>query len=74
MIIRLSIRFTVLLLLLRNAKNLSNCVSWLRGLVWVGYPRPPLGAHFIPAPTPTHSLNQRAFDQLAYALMAVVND
>jgi len=26
---------------------------WLRGWVWVGYPRPPLGAHF--NPDPTHS-------------------
>ena len=44
----------VLLQLLRNAYDLINPVSWLKGLVWVGYLRSLLDAHFQPtSPTPS---------------------
>jgi len=64
----------VLLQLLRNAYDLINPVSWLKGLVWVGYLRSLLDAHFQPtSPTPSPVIEMHLTNLPFFAIVSFLS-
>jgi len=60
----------VQMLLLHNASDLRNCMSWLRDWVWVGYPWSALVASFHSSSNSHRiSCNRASFGRLACALV-----